>query len=391
MIFGFSMPWRSSRLETSRIDVHRLQRLELRESLPSELLLKPRQFRVLVTGGGNWSAPEYLDRLEPLSLNMVSVASNVFDLGQPSLLVNGHTSRGSESEIADFNFRRLIELKRTELEAESFLPTCDKWHKLCYDPDRYFPVSPICWPLRRQSALFSMPDGGVIELAHFEQHDFRNNSSGNRGGAVPAEDQTTLRVFGSHFIDNAADHGGVIDSYRSAVEVSGSLFLGGAITVVSNDTGGCGSAEEGWSRDGIGVYAIGAPQNRAPVDMRRVAFVDCNIEQSAAGGGLVGGVALQRESMAVVSGTTFAHNTAEKWGGTLSITGSTEVTGYCFLTNEVSPGISELVSDSRGTAILPYLLQIGFLERAPRGRDRAAIRKRGAGSGSRSGGLPGGS
>ena len=263
--------------------------------------------------------------------------------------------------------------------------------------------------------------------------------SATAGGAIHVEDQTTLRVFGSHFIDNAADRGGALDSYRAAIEVSGSIFLGnrtpavpgrlgvgGAITVASNDSavdgannrppgrlsisdsllqggvippgtpanaGGCISVEGDWSR----IYGVGVPpsgtleENRSPVEVRRVAFVDCNIAQSAAGGGLGGGlvaamvsltmdnsllmdsyargvnaggggVALQRESTAVISGTTFAHNTAEKWGGALFLAGSTaEVTGCRFLRNEVSPGLFEPVSESRGAAIfsIPQLGQFG--------------------------------
>jgi hypothetical protein len=115
--------------------------------------------------------------------------------------------------------------------------------------------------------------------------------------------------------------------------------------------------------------------------LRRVAFVDCSIAQSTAGGGLGGGVsavmvsltmdnsllmdsyargvnaggggvALQRESTAVISGTTFAHNTAQRWGGALFLSGSTaQVSGSRFLRNEVSPGVAEPVGESRGAAI----------------------------------------
>jgi len=249
------------------------------------------------------------------------------------------------------------------------------------------------------------------------------------GGAIHVEDQTTLRIFGSHFIDNAADHGGALDSYRAAIEVNGSIFLGnrtplvagklgvgGAISIASNDsavdgpnnrppgrlsitdsllqggvippatpanTGGCIAVDGDWSRVyGIGVAPSGTlEENRSPVVLRRVSFVDCNIAQSAAGGGLGGGlsavmvnltmdhsllidsdarganaggggVALQRGSTAVISATTFAHNSAQKWGGALFLSGSTaQVSGSRFLRNEVSPGVSEPVGDSRGAAI----------------------------------------
>src|SRR6185369_4736866 len=69
------------------------------------------------------------------------------------------------------------------------------------------------------------------------------------GGAVHVEDQSTLRVFGSQFFDNAADVGGALEGYRAIVEVTGSMFIGnrtpvvagrlgvgGAISVMSNDS-----------------------------------------------------------------------------------------------------------------------------------------------------------
>jgi hypothetical protein len=256
------------------------------------------------------------------------------------------------------------------------------------------------------------------------------------GGAIHVEDQTTLRVSASHFIDNSADHGGALDSYRALIEVSGSILLGnrtplvagklgvgGAIAVASNDssvdgannrrpggltitdsllqggvappgapahTGGCVAVEGDWSRIyGVGVAPSGSlADNRSPVTLRRTAFVDCDIQKSAAGGGLGGGVtvtmadlvmdnsivfdsdargtdagggavAVQRESAAVISNSTFAHNTAEKWGGALFLNGSTvQVMGCRFLRNEVSPGVSEPVGESRGAAIFS-IPQIG--------------------------------
>ena len=216
-IFGFS---------TRKIDVHRLQRLELRESLPSELLLKPRQSQVLVTGGGNVSVREYLDRLKPLSLDTASVARNVSDL-----LANGHARRGSESEepnkqedpgtfcrpyLWDFinqgewsgasggasgnedervaqgdeqkmllvggwaggvgiiasNFLRCIEPGVIE-KKESFMLTCAKsLHDFstirsnkCFEVDRYVAGSSAHRLLQQQSAFASVPDAGMIEPA----------------------------------------------------------------------------------------------------------------------------------------------------------------------------------------------------------------------------------
>jgi hypothetical protein len=252
------------------------------------------------------------------------------------------------------------------------------------------------------------------------------------GGAVHVEDQSTLQVFASQFFDNAADQGGALDSYRAAIEVNGSIFLGnrtpvqagqlgvgGAIAVASNDSGtdgavnrrpgslsvtdsllqggvappatpaqagGCVAVEGDWSRVyGIGVPAMGTPaDNRAPVELHRVTFADCDIARSGAGGGLGGAIsaatvdlvmdgslifdsdargdngsggalALQRESTAVITGTTFAHDTAQQAGGALFLTGSTvQVTGCRFLRNEVTG------ATSRGAAIYA-IPQVGGL------------------------------
>lgn len=234
------------------------------------------------------------------------------------------------------------------------------------------------------------------------------------GGAVHVEDQSTLRVFGSQFFDNAADNGGALEGYRAILEVTGSMFIGnhtplvagrlgvgGAISVSSNDSaadgavnrrpasltvtdsllqggvappatpanaGGCLAAEGDWSRlYGINhIAAMGtAADNRSPVHLLRVTFADCNIAASAGGGGLGGAIsvstvdlqmdsslvfdsdasgsggalALQRESNAVITGSTFAHNTAQQSGGALFLTGSTaQVSGSHFFRNAVSGG-----------------------------------------------------
>jgi len=67
------------------------------------------------------------------------------------------------------------------------------------------------------------------------------------GGAIHVEDQTTLDVKDSRFVDNQAQFGGAIDSYRALVNVAGSTFqgnrgdvsadqsVGGAICALSND------------------------------------------------------------------------------------------------------------------------------------------------------------
>jgi predicted outer membrane repeat protein len=261
-------------------------------------------------------------------------------------------------------------------------------------------------------------------------------TSGGSGGAIHVEDQAILRVYASQFLDNAADQGGALDSYRAAIEVSGSAFhgnrtplsagrlgAGGAISIASNDsvadgafnrppgrltvsdsllrggatvgnTGGCLLAEGDWSRIyGAGVPAAGSlAENRARIELRRVAFADCDVVKSGAGGGFGGaiaasmvdlvldgsilsdsdargdgagggGLSLQRESTAVISSTTFAHDTAEKWGGAIFLGGSTaQILGTRFFRNEVSPGVNEAASESLGAALyaIPQLGGIGL-------------------------------
>jgi hypothetical protein len=261
-------------------------------------------------------------------------------------------------------------------------------------------------------------------------------SSSTTGGAVHVEDQSTLRVFGSQFFDNAADNGGALEGYRAVIEVTGSMFIGnhtplvagrlgtgGSISVSSNDSstdgavnrrpasltvtdsllqggvappatpanaGGCLAAEGDWSRlYGLNsVAAMGtAADNRAPVGLHRVTFADCNVAASAAGGGLGGAIsvstvdlqmdnslvfdsdaagapigsggalALQRESNAVITGSTFAHNTAQQSGGALFLAGSTaQVSGCRFFRNAVS-GIG---NQARGSSIYA-IPQLGAL------------------------------
>jgi predicted outer membrane repeat protein len=249
------------------------------------------------------------------------------------------------------------------------------------------------------------------------------------GGAIHVEDQTTLRVLASHFLDNAADNGGAIDAFRAVVEVSNSIFLGnrtpvvagrlgvgGAIAVASNDStsdpvnrrtgrltvtdsllqggvappatsanqGGCIAAEGDWVRL-YGSAPMGTPaDNRAPVELRRVAFVDCDVQKSpTAGGGFGGAVAvatadlildgslifasdarvdsaaggglsIQRESTALINGTTFAQNSAARAGGALYLNGSAaQVTASRFFRNAVD--------ESRGSAVfaIPQLGNLG--------------------------------
>ncbi|HEX7184802.1 MAG TPA: hypothetical protein VF756_23450 [Thermoanaerobaculia bacterium] len=148
------------------------------------------------------------------------------------------------------------------------------------------------------------------------------------------------------------------------------------------------------------VPAIGTvEENRARVELRGVVFADCDVASSSRGaafGGAVqaslvdlvmedslvfesdargdgaggGALALQRESAAAISRTTFARNSAQRWGGALFLSGSTvQVTGCNFFGNDVVPGVFEPLSDSRGAAILA----IPLLSPAERARNVGGV------------------
>ena len=255
------------------------------------------------------------------------------------------------------------------------------------------------------------------------------NSVPTSGGAIHAEDLTTLRISDSLFQRNGAAVGGAVDGYRSDAQISGSVFqandgAGGAISMVSSDSadsstaggtinrrsarlvvtrsllqggpqasatvGGCILA----SGDGNRMYGDGGiaqsgtlADNRAQVQILGVVFSGCHVATAADGG--IGGaldgelvdldledsmildsdarganagggaVALRQESNARILRTTFAHNSAEKWGGALFVSGSAlQLDGCRFYGNDVVPGVFEGISDSRGAAIysIPLLL-----------------------------------
>jgi hypothetical protein len=82
------------------------------------------------------------------------------------------------------------------------------------------------------------------------------------GGAIHVEDQTTLDVTESRFIDNQAQFGGAIDSYRALIHVTGSTFQGnrGSLTAATQAAGGTISAV---SNDAVDSTTAGG-QNPRP-------------------------------------------------------------------------------------------------------------------------------
>jgi hypothetical protein len=156
------------------------------------------------------------------------------------------------------------------------------------------------------------------------------NPEPTSGGAIHAEDLTTLRVQGSLLAQNQADYGGGVDSYRADAGIQGSVFQanggplgGGAISSLSIDwadgstangtinrrsarlvidrsllqgggaSGGCIAA----SGDNTRVYGGGVPpagtlaENRTRVEIHNSVFSDCDVADPNGGfGGALSGL-----------------------------------------------------------------------------------------------------
>lgn len=245
------------------------------------------------------------------------------------------------------------------------------------------------------------------------------NSDLTSGGAIHAEDLTSLRVDGSLFVQNRADYGGAVDSYRADVQIAGSVFqrneagVGGAISSLSLDNsdastdngatnrrparlvvdrsllqgGGAAPRSGGCILAGGDDYRAygGGPvppagtlaDNRSRVEVHNTVFSDCDVAGGNGGGALAGdlldldvedsmvldsdargtgaragGFLLSQDSTARIVRTTFAHDSAEKWGGALFLSGSTLQVDSChFYADDVVPGVSEGIGDSRGGAL----------------------------------------
>ncbi|HEX3130449.1 MAG TPA: right-handed parallel beta-helix repeat-containing protein [Thermoanaerobaculia bacterium] len=191
-----------------------------------------------------------------------------------------------------------------------------------------------------------------------------------------------IHIGSADFVD-ASTGSGAINRRPARLTLSDSLLQGGVGSVAN--TGGCLIAGGDGSRvyGENGVPAAGTlEENRARVEIRRTVFADCDIEPTATNGagsggaiagdlvdllmedsmvldsdargavGSGGGMAIGRESNAVITRTTFARNSAERWGGALFVSGSAvQVSESNFFNNEISPGTSEAVSQSRGAAL----------------------------------------
>jgi hypothetical protein len=83
------------------------------------------------------------------------------------------------------------------------------------------------------------------------------------GGAVNAENQTVLRIFGSRFLNNQAMIGGGVNGYRSTIAIYDSVFRGNRATDRSSTGSGFGGAVKVTSDDGVGD----GTNNRPPANL----------------------------------------------------------------------------------------------------------------------------
>jgi len=100
--------------------------------------------------------------------------------------------------------------------------------------------------------------------------------------------------------------------------------------------------------DGIGGFGGGISARFTDLTVRDSLFLDSDSLPEAGGGGAM---ALFQETVATITGTTFAGNTAFRGGG-LFLSGSELAMDGCgFFGNVLSPGVNEASSVSRGAAI----------------------------------------
>jgi hypothetical protein len=227
--------------------------------------------------------------------------------------------------------------------------------------------------------------GGAIDtyraVVNVDRSVFRGNQTTRSrpergaGGAIA--------VVSADFADSSTNNGAA--NRRSAqLTMSRSLLQGGGEVERAPYAGGClfasGDSNRQYGQGGVGASgSLG--DNRARVHLTQVAFFDCDVETTpdddAFGGAILldlasltmidsmilasdargngagaGAVMVRQESNAAFLRTSFAGNSAERWGGALFVRGSNlEVTDSRFYGNAVSPGFSESIGDSRGAAL----------------------------------------
>lgn len=208
--------------------------------------------------------------------------------------------------------------------------------------------------------------GGAIDN-HRAVSEFRGSwFQGNRAPLTALGAGGAIFVSSQDFSDNTTGFGAI--NRRSArLILADTLFQGGGTVA---HTGGCvivgGDESRAFGQNGVPAAGT-VEENRARVEMRRTVFSDCDVATAPQGGAgtggaiqatlvdllmedsLVmdshaqiagGGLALERDSVGVISGTTFANNSAAQLGGgALFLHGSTaQVSGSTFIGNQASQG-----------------------------------------------------
>jgi len=185
---------------------------------------------------------------------------------------------------------------------------------------------------------------------------------------------------------NDGPEDGTTNYPSSELTVRDSYFQGrsGAVTTVGQAAGGIfvsGDVRRTYGLSGSPI--IGTPAtNRAPLIIRRTIFADCDVEPGDAqskgiGGGMslshvdgdmsdslimgsdalgdssnAGAMRVIHESDFTANDTTFAQNSANRFGGAIYAAGTDFTLDGCQLfENEISPGVSEAESESYGAAI----------------------------------------
>ncbi|MEM9292317.1 MAG: right-handed parallel beta-helix repeat-containing protein [Acidobacteriota bacterium] len=236
-------------------------------------------------------------------------------------------------------------------------------------------------------------------------HSRFDNNEGERGGAINgyraileisdsvlrgnlATDTASptgggIYLTAADFVDSSTDFGS-INRRSGSLLLEDSLVQGafGGVDIAAG-SGGCLSLIGDTNRrDGVGGVAPEGTdaENRVNAVVDGTVFYRCNIERSSGSilGGAVsanfadftlsdslvldseargsgaagGGVAVLGNSRAVVEQSTFSNNRAERFGAGLWVnTSNIQVVNSLFLANEISPGVSETVGESRGAAI----------------------------------------
>jgi len=199
------------------------------------------------------------------------------------------------------------------------------------------------------------------------------NYAGGEGGALAATSSDNA---------DASTAFGAVNRRPARLVITRSLIQGGVAAPMASGcvlVGGDGVRLNG---NGTVPPSGTAAENRARVEIKGTVFSDCDADTTAGGIGGMGGalsgdlvdldledsmvldsdargpnagggaVALRGESNAVILRTTFAHDSAQKWGGALFLSGSAvQIDGCRFLGDDVVPGAFERLTDSRGAAI----------------------------------------